>query len=798
MRIGGSPPGTVARRLLAAVAVLTVFVGSLLAPTAAAMGTPVSQEDGGPASPRVLIVTLPRVTWAAVAEHRPPNLIGFLEHAAVASLSTRTVGSRTAPDQAYLTIGAGNRAAAVRGGAAGQVVPVDALLPDGRPAAAEFERRTGIEPTEGSLLALNFVTQQARNDRLLYGARPGALGQTLSDGGLSMAAIGDAATSVDTISARDVALAAADDSGMVAAGEVGESLLVADDTASFGLSMSPDAYEDALRSAWRTADVAIVELGETERVERARAFTRPERSAEAFAAAMELSDEVFGRLLATVDTDRDLVILTSPTAPLAAEELTLFAMAGPGVPAGWAFSSTTRRAGYVSLTDIAPTIVRTFGLDVPESMYDTPIAGRAASDPLDARMDTMVRANERALFADRATSPITVAFIVLLVVMLVTVVAVVARRQAIPNWVRVLVLGVFATPATMYAAGLLPYGPFNNATYGATVIVAAMLLGFVASRLETVDPVLPSFLLGSMSLAVMLMDVVTGASLQLNTVFGYSPIVAGRFAGFGNQAFALVGISTLVVATTGWQMWEARRPGSPRWWRLGALLALFLTVIVLVGLPQFGSDVGGVLASVPAFAVCALLLSGRRINLRTGFAIAVASVGVLALFAVVDMARPPESRTHLSRFVAKLFAGEAPVILERKLSTNISILTSTIWTLTIPLALAFFAYLAWRPDSITRSLENRHPAFRAFEISFLTLGVVAFALNDSGIALPAMMLAIVLPHTAFLVLGVLNGELDPVEPERSVEPAAATRSARGPGGLLVGSGTNHDTGTTES
>ena len=59
-------------------------------------------------------------------------------------------------------------------------------------------------------------------------------------------------------------------------------------------------------------------------------------------------------------------------------------------------------------------------------------------------------------------------------------------------------------------------------------------------------------------------DIVTGGWLQINTVFGYSPIVAGRFAGYGNQAFSLLAISALLVATAGWEVDVRRRPGGSR------------------------------------------------------------------------------------------------------------------------------------------------------------------------------------------------------------------------------------------
>jgi len=37
-------------------------------------------------------------------------------------------------------------------------------------------------------------------------------------------------------------------------------------------------------------------------------------------------------------------------------------------------------------------------------------------------------------------------------------------------------------------------------------------------------------------------------------------------------------------------------------------------------------------------------------------------------------------------------------------------------------------------------------------VASLVAGIVGFALNDSGIAVPAMMLAVVLPYLAFLLV----------------------------------------------
>ena len=62
-------------------------------------------------------------------------------------------------------------------------------------------------------------------------------------------------------------------------------------------------------------------------------------------------------------------------------------------------------------------------------------------------------------------------------------------------------------------------------------------------------PVPPALVLVKANWLLQVVDVALGSRLQLNTPFGYSPIVAGRFQGFGNLAFAILAAGALVVAT---------------------------------------------------------------------------------------------------------------------------------------------------------------------------------------------------------------------------------------------------------
>ena len=75
-------------------------------------------------------------------------------------------------------------------------------------------------------------------------------------------------------------------------------------------------------------------------------------------------------------------------------------------------------------------------------------------------------------------------------------------------------------------------------------------------------------------------------------MFGYSPTVAGRFAGLGNLGYAQLAAGAVLLAGL-----LAYRIGGRR----GALVAIALlgVAIIVDGAPFFGSDVGGVLSMVP-------------------------------------------------------------------------------------------------------------------------------------------------------------------------------------------------------
>ena len=217
---------------------------------------------------------------------------------------------------------------------------------------------------------------------------------------------------------------------------------------------------------------------------------------------------------------------------------------------------------------------------------------------------------------------------------------------------------------------------------------------------------------------MLVLDVVAGAPLQLASLAGYSPIVAGRFVGFGNLAFAIFGTAALLCHRgPGVRAVAPHVSGS-------SSPSLAVLAVVVDGAPALGSDFGGVLALVPAFGTLGILATGRRMSwtrLAGLFGVGVVVVGVIAF---LDYLRPEEDRSHLGRFVDSLVSGDAASIVQRKIEANLSLLTTSVLTLMVPLVLVFLAFLVRRPSGLLPWTFVRVPTLRSGLLAVLVLGVV--------------------------------------------------------------------------
>ena len=676
-----------------------------------------------------VVVGLPGVTWSDIARTQPPHLLDLVAEGASGSVAVRTNSARTTYNSGFATIGAGTRMDAPKS--------VGLASPPSDAAGKDLEMK-GLDEMEELAREEGYST-----------ARPGALASALEDrtvaviGSSSLGFAPPAPVGVD----RPALLAGMDGSGVVDVAAVGPSMLRANASAPFGVETDQGLAGDYLEQV--LADpcaVVVLDPGDLIRAE-TLAGIGAAGAEKARAEALLSADEQIGAADVLLGPE-DLLIVVTVTSPQAEDDTHL----GIAVATGEGFgareelvSASTRKGGFVTLPDVAPTVLDFLGVERPASMLGRPWSSNARDgDPVAEGIEL----DEESVFSYGVQPGIATGFVIAQVtayIVLSVLFSMKRRGKAVPDRVpaRALEAAALAFAAFPLASYLAGAGPTHELGLGGFVGlllgVDAMLVCLSLAALRT--PLDRLLAIAAATLLVMVGDLLLGEALQLNAVFGNSPIVAGRFAGLGNLAFSILGASALVTATI--VVHKKKGHGG-----LVAAAAIFAFAVAVDGAPSLGSDVGGVLALVPGFALTWILLSGHRITLRAALLAAVAGVVALGLFLLVDLARPEDSRTHLARLaesVREQGAGAFADTIGRKVRTNLRIFTSTIWTYLVPPALLLLGILLRRPPGRWEELARRFPEIRSGLVGGLVLALLGFAVNDSGIVVPAMFLSWLVP-----------------------------------------------------
>ncbi|MEX0789941.1 MAG: hypothetical protein WD178_04115 [Actinomycetota bacterium] len=740
----------------------SAFAIYLLVFAALAVGLLPGTAAGQERKPRkIVIVSMPSVTWEDAAAGDAPNLLRLADRGSMADLSLRTVGPRTDQASALVTIGAGNRARAH----------------GGRP-SVEGDADTGpnaIPQADGSALIRGMEYIIEDNADLGYRAVPGALGERLKAIGLKTGVAGNSdggyiwSTSTERRGTgierrRFGALAVTDMQGHVDVAEVGDFLWVRDPETLNGYRSNEPAFIASAERVIGATDVSVVEISDTYRESRVahswlREIEVPDSRIEKIREAVRRDDAALGEIANLLDLEQDtlIVVATEGPGPAKPEILTVAVMAGVGAEEhGWLTSATTLRPGLVTIADIGPGILRLLGEDPPVSMTGQPFHSKPG--PQEGRLEQLLLTASAASFHGDWVGRFFLIFVGLQVLLYSLAWY---RLQRDPSaslpWIRRLTLGFMSAPAaTLIMAALNPHRWGQAGPMLVVLGVSVILTAFALVGPWRKDPSGPAAFICAVNLALILGDLFTGANLQLSSLIGYSPIVAGRFYGLGNLTFAVLATSSLLLAGQ-----VGARYG--RWgFRAAALIAVL--TIVADGASAFGADFGGVLALIPAFGVLLTLLAGRRVSIgRMAVLGGLAAAAVLTV-GVLDTLRPADDQTHIGRFVARLLRDGPAAVLDviiRKINANWTLLTQSALTLSVPVALIFLGLMLRRPYGRLRAGLQTVPGLKIGLIGATVANVLGFAFNDSGIAIPAMGLAIMAPYCLATVLGMPGDQIDP-------------------------------------
>ncbi len=722
------------RTLLFAGALFFVFFASI--PAAAAE---VSAK-------RVVLFALPGVGWQDIEDADVPVLDDLISRGATAGLVVRSATRGMAPVRGYATLGAGRRAYASVDDLDGhRLYRGDTELENGT-AAQVAARRYGIK-RDGSLYQTELAVLTERFIGADFGAVLGSFGEALHSAGKKTAIVAaadlDAPTTPDGMR-RAVGLALTDRAGMIDSGEVSD-LLVEDPEAPFGVRTDPRRFEEATKEVLEEADVVAIDPGETLRADEYARSAEPNLAEDQLIRAIERTDVLLGRVERNLDED-DLLIVLAPSGPRMQkiDSLTPIVAVGSGIERGWLTSPLTRRDGLVLLTDVASTALHALDIPVPDDVSDSALTVVPASN-VDAT-HRFANADREAAFREDFVTVATVSVIALMFGLLgATFGLFMSGSRHARTAVSVLGLAVLAVPPA--AVFLRIFGAWRLGAIGATFVFFGIVLVLTAVALRFKRKTVGGLVLLLLGLALAAGDLALGAPWQLNGAFGYSPLQAGRFYGNGNLGYAVF-FTTAIIGLCGLADIQGRRR-APAW--LGGGLVV---VLLMEGLPQFGADFGGVLAGVPAACVVWLIARDKQVKVRTILGVVIAGAVAAAAMVGIDLLRPAASRTHLGRFAAEALndPGGAWLTVQRKIDANVNLVFDTRWTWIVPTAIVLLLLLFWRGRGLLGGAMSNRPLLLAAIWGSLTAGILGMVVNDSGIAIPAMVLVLTVPYFALVGL----------------------------------------------
>lgn len=689
---------------VAALLVLTVFGGSALRTSGAAP----SPLPAGSSSQRLVVIGTGGMSPADIDPARTPNLWRLLRQGSSAALNITAVHVNTCPVDGWLTLSAGGRAGQSDAGAR---VPPCQPIPS---------------VTNGQVTGWKSLVATAASRP--YGSTLGTLSQALASKGQCISAIGPGA-----------ALGAALPSGAVPHfSQFNASAL------SSGLAACPTSLVDV---------GAIRDPGDVDPADP----VQPTASHEQQLAAI---DQRVGQVVAAAPGGADVMVVSLADAGQR-PGLRVVMAAGQRFAPGTLYSPSTRQSGLVQLDDVTATILDHAGVAVPaqvsgSALQPSPAANSSAA-LAQSRRDALVDYQ----LSSRWVQPVVYPFFVTWVALMLAALSILALtwrralgsqgfRQSLRVWVRKGLVVSAAVPAATYLANIVPWWRFAWPPVALVLATAAWsaLLGAIALRGPwRRSPMGPVAAVAAMTFVVLAADVVNGSRLQLASLLGLNPVVGGRYFGLGNVAFALFAAATFLVAIA--LSSPLVRAGRPR------LAALTVTIIgavsiVVVAMPNWGGKVGGPPALIPGLAVLVLSILHVRLNWAKVLLIGGGTAVLVLIIALLDWLRPPQSRSHLGRFVQSVIDGGAGDIINRKLAQNLdTLIHTTVFAYLVPLLLIALAYVLLRPGSRLAQpvgpLLEQVETLRAGLIGLTVTMAVGLLVNDTGVAIPPVALALAAP-----------------------------------------------------
>ncbi len=608
--------------------------------------------------------------------------------------------------------------------------------------AGEFYQLfTGTNPTTARIV--NLFSENIKKNSLLYNPpyEMGQIGKIARNNNIPIGVIGNADT-MDTLN-RNIAILGMDENGIVYKGDVSSNTTTFDPLVAGGIKSDHEAIAEKFKELLSVAQILLVELGDTTRVEMSRFTTSDEIVFLQRQAAIERNDDLIGELMAQVDLNNTMIIIVTPNPHKEMLGNNNFGLAPviihePTKPAGLLTSSTTRRSGLITNSDILPTIFSFFTADFSANGSQVSIIETDNSlQKLEANLKLYqnLRANRK---------PLHLLYIGLILLTLALALWAWHSKYWTNNLLDILVHSILLIPILWLFISVTNYESIIISIL--LTLLSSLVISWALSLFLKSSHII--FAITGITTMLLTMDCFTNSKLMLLSPLGSDAIAGGRYYGIGNDFMGVLLAASVIFITM-----LVNRININTYLKTSIGFIFLLGISLAIGHPSYGANVGGLITSLVTAGVFVLFMTNRRINVRT-FAI----IGILAIVGVIGVARLDyllsTSPSHAGKAINSLLTGGYQIffsIVKTKLTILANTLFTSNWSIVMLIFIAFLIYVWLKGKEVLALLAVKTPSIMNSIRILIISGITVFIVNDTGVIAFALILTYI---SALLWVGI--------------------------------------------
>lgn len=575
-----------------------------------------------------------------------------------------------------------------------------------------------------------------------FGATVGALGHQLHMNNKKTAIIGNLDTDEKLRIGPSITM---DEKGFTDYALIDEKILIEDASYPYGIRQNYNVMKREFERVYNNADFIVIEIGDFYRLENYKKLMTYEAYNREKNKTLKNISEFMNECLSKSDLSKDEIIVLNPYPSTddmkSGNRLMPIIIKSPQKTEGTVYSHTTKRLGIIANIDIPVYILNCFEIDTNN------MSGRKiVLTDKESSYDYISKLYSDTMKVSKNRYPVLSTFAIFeIIISLIGLVFVLMKNKLKDKTIRYfsnVLLVTMTIPFVLLIVSLI--GIYDTYTTFALVSILTIIITCAIKYIskKSIDSIL---IIGSITTIGLFFDICFGAELIKKSILGYDPIIGARYYGIGNEYMGIL-IGASIVAITS----LIDRIGVNK--LVGIILSMIL--IIVMGFPKLGANVGGTITAICAFIFLFLRLYNVKVGLKHIIAISAIVIAVIGIFAYVDI-NLFNGGSHLGRAVLKIIKigpSEVVRIINRKIQMNLRLIGITIWSKVLIISIVLIGIIFYKPSAYVSVLSTKYPNLIKGFTAIVCACAVTFFVNDSGIVAAGTGIIFLVMSMLYLIL----------------------------------------------